>query len=88
MLKLLNDWYQKHFNDPQVAILALLLLVSTLFLYFLGGILAPILAAIMIAYLLDGAVAILNRKGVPNFIAIMVTFSIFMIMFIVVLSLP
>lgn len=85
MIKLLNDWYDKHFNDPQVAILALILLVCTLFLYFLGGILAPLLAAIMIAYLLDGAVSMLNRKGIPQFIAILITFSIFIIALIVVL---
>ena len=85
MIKLLNDWYHKHFNDPQVAILALLLLVSTLVLYFFGGILTPVLAAIMIAYLLDGAVAMMNRKGVPNFVAILITFSIFIILLLVVL---
>ncbi|MGK0270205.1 MAG: putative permease [Cocleimonas sp.] len=85
MIKLLNNWYQKHFNDPQVAILALMLLASTLLLYFLGDVLAPLLAAIMIAYLLDGAVSMLARKGVPNFIAIMVTFSIFIIALLVVL---
>lgn len=85
MIKLLNDWYHKHFNDPQVAILALLLLVSTLVLYFFGGILTPVLAAIMIAYLLDGAVAMMKRKGVPNFVAILITFSIFIILLLVVL---
>ncbi len=85
MIKLLNDWYEKHFNDPQVAILALILLVCTLFLYFLGGILAPLLAAIMIAYLLDGAVSMLNRKGVPQFIAILITFSLFIIALVIVL---
>ncbi|MCL4110001.1 UNVERIFIED_CONTAM: hypothetical protein GTU68_038218 [Idotea baltica] len=85
MIKLLNDWYHKHFNDPQVAILALLLLVSALVLYFFGGILTPVLAAVMIAYLLDGAVAMMKKKGVPNLIAITITFSIFIILLIVVL---
>lgn len=85
MIKLLNDWYQKHFNDPQVAILALLLFIGTMLLYFFGDILAPLLAAIMIAYLLDGAVAMFKRKGIPNFIAILITFSAFIIMLLVVL---
>ena len=85
MIKLINDWYHKHFNDPQVAILALMLLVSTLVLYFLGDVLAPVLAAIMIAYLLDGAVAVLHKKGIPHFVAIMITFSIFILALLVVL---
>jgi len=85
MIKLLNDWYNKHFNDPQIAILAILLLLGGLLLYFFGGILAPLLAAIMIAYLLDGAVAFLTTKGIPNFIALSITFSIFIIALLVVL---
>ena len=35
MLKLVNDWYHRHFNDPQVAILALLLVISATILYFI-----------------------------------------------------
>ena len=85
MIKLLNDWYNKQFNDPQVAILALLLLLGAIVLYFFGDILAPLLAAIMIAYLLDGAVTFLKKKGCPNFISILITFSIFIIMLLIVL---
>ena len=85
MLKLLNDWYTKHFNDPQVAILALLLLISGSILYFFGDVLAPLLAAIMIAYLLDGAVTLLKNKGLPNSLSILITYSLFIIMLLVVL---
>jgi len=85
MLKLLNDWYQKHFNDPQVAILAILLLIGTMVLYFFGNVLAPLLAAVMIAYLLDGAVSLLHKRGFPNFAAILITYSVFIIMLLVVL---
>ena len=85
MLKLLNDWYNKHFNDPQVAILALLLAIGTTILYFFGSVLAPLLAAIIIAYLLDGAVQMLTKRGFPNFLAILITFSIFIILLLVVL---
>lgn len=85
MLKLLNDWYHKHFNDPQVAILALLLFIGATVLYFFGGVLTPLLAAVMIAYLLDGAVSLLHRKGLPNLIAILITYSIFIIALVIVL---
>ncbi len=85
MLKLLSDWYQKHFNDPQVAILALLLLIGTATLYFIGDVLAPLLAAIIIAYLLDGAVSLLVKRKVPRFVAIVFTFSLFVILLLIVL---
>lgn len=85
MLKLLNDWYSKHFNDPQVAILALLLFIGATILYFFGGVLAPLLAAVMIAYLLDGAVSLMRDKGLPNSLSILVTYSLFIIVLLVVL---
>jgi len=85
MLKLINDWYHRHFNDPQVAILALLLLISAAILYLMGDVLAPLLAAIIIAYLLDGAVAMFRRNKVPRFISIMITFSLFILLLLVVL---
>ena len=56
MLKLVNDWYRRHFTDPQVAILALLLVLGATVLYVIGDVLTPLLASIIIAYLLDGAV--------------------------------
>ena len=85
MIKLLGDWYHKHFNDPQVAILALLLVLSAMVLYFIGDVLTPILAAIIIAYLLDGAVSLLIQRKIPQFIAILFTFSIFIILLLIVL---
>jgi putative permease len=85
MLRLLNNWYHRHFNDPQVAILALFLLISATILYFIGDVLAPLLAAIIIAYLLDGVVAMLRKLKVPRFISILITFSLFVLLLLVVL---
>jgi len=85
MLKLINDWYHRHFNDPQVAILALLLVIGATTLYFIGDVLAPLLAAIIIAYLLDGAIAFLKKHKVPRMIAIISTFSVFILLLLIVL---
>lgn len=85
MIKLLNDWYRKHFNDPQVAILAILVLISVALMYFIGDILAPLFAAIIIAYLLDGIVLTCIRYKIPRFAAIFFTFSLFVIFLLVVL---
>jgi len=85
MLNLVNNWYRRHFNDPQVAILALLILIAVTTLYFIGNILAPLLAAVIIAYLLDGIVFKCVQHKVPRFIAIIFTFSLFVVFLIVVL---
>ena len=85
MIRLLNQWYERHFSDPQVAILALLLIMITTVIALIGDILTPILAAIIIAYLLDGAVSWLHKRKVPRFISIIITFSTFV--FLVLISL-
>jgi len=85
MLKLVNDWYHRHFNDPQVAILALLLFLGAMVLYFFGDILTPLLAAVIIAYLLYGVVNKLRKLKIPRFIAIIITFSLFIIVLLIVL---
>jgi len=83
MIRLLNQWYERHFSDPQVAILALLLIMLTTVIVLIGDILTPILAAIIIAYLLDGAVAWLRQRKVPRFIAIIITFSTFVLLLLI-----
>lgn len=80
MIKLLNDWYQNHFSNPQVAILALLLLFGLATIVFAGNILAPLLAAVIIAYLLDGGIVFLHRFKLPRFVAVLLVFSAFLVM--------
>lgn len=85
MIKLLNDWYNQHFSNPQVAILALLLLFGLGMVVFVGDILAPLLAAVIIAYLLDGGVDFLREFRVPRFISVVVVFSLFLLLLLVIL---
>jgi len=61
------------------------LVISATILYFIGDVIAPLLAAIIIAYLLDGAVSVLIKRKIPRFIAIFVTFSLFTISLLIVL---
>ncbi|PIE01868.1 MAG: AI-2E family transporter [Thiothrix nivea] len=85
MIKLLNDWYNQHFSNPQVAILALLLLFGLAMVVFVGDILAPLLAAMVIAYLLDGGVSFMHAFKVPRFISVMTVFSSFLLSLLVIL---
>ncbi|WP_019569202.1 AI-2E family transporter [Thioalkalivibrio sp. ALE11] len=70
MIDMLRQWYRRHFTDPQVVILAMLLLAGFLVIVFAGRILAPLLASVIIAYLLEGAVSKLQRLHVPRIIAV------------------
>ncbi len=80
-MRIVKDWFRRHFNDPQVAVLLLLLLAGTVFVLLLGGILLPVLASLVIAYLLEGVVQILQRRAVPRFAAVLSVYLIFLALF-------
>lgn len=77
MIEVLRRWYERHFTDPQVVILALLLMVGFLLVIFAGRILAPLLASLIIAYLLEGAVSKLVRLRLPRLLAVIVVMVVF-----------
>ncbi|HPQ94205.1 MAG: AI-2E family transporter [Thiothrix sp.] len=85
MIKLLNDWYNQHFSNPQVALLALFLLLGLAIVVLAGDILAPLLAAVVIAYLLDGGVDFLRSFRIPRFMAVLCVFSLFLLLLVLIL---
>jgi len=78
MFDYLRNWYDRHFSNPQVVILLLFLLVGFTVVIFAGKILAPLFASIVIAYLLEGAVTLLQKGKSPRIVALLIVFSIFM----------
>jgi len=77
-MKLIGDWFKRHFSDPQVVILAVLLAFGTIIILILGNMLAPVLASMVIAYLLEGLVGLLVRFRVPRLMAVLLVFTGFM----------
>ena len=90
MFEFLQSWYQRYFTDPQAAILAVLLIISFVVIYFMGGMLAPFFAAIIIAYMLEGSVNTMEERNIPRLVAVSLVFIIFMLVliFLVVVLLP
>tara|TARA_A100001011_G_scaffold399205_1_gene506766 strand:+ start:135 stop:1196 length:1062 start_codon:yes stop_codon:yes gene_type:complete len=56
MFKFFKDWYESHLTDPNQVALALIILTITLITYILLSTVAPILIAIILAYMLEGVV--------------------------------
>jgi len=89
MLEFVRAWYTRYFTDPQAALLVVLLLVSALTIYFMGKMLTPLIAAIVIAYLLEAPVSKLEQR-VPRLIAVIAVFNLFLLflVFLVLFLLP
>ena len=78
MLDVLRNWYQKYFASEEIVVLLLLLVSGGLIISFLGQLLTPFFAAIVIAYLLQGLVAELLRHGVPRLVAVSLVYLLFL----------
>ena len=77
MKKLVNDFLDRYFHDEESIILMLLLTVGLGVLLLFGGVLAPLIAAIIIAYLMQGLVEILLRRGLSSRIAFVLVYAVF-----------
>ena len=77
-MNILRVWYHRYFSDPQVVILGVLLLVGFAVILTFGQMIAPVLAGIVIAYLLDGVVEKCTRLGAPRFSAVVLVYVLFM----------
>ncbi len=79
MFDFISSWYRRYFTDPQAALLAVLLLISVVVLLTMGKMLAPLLAAVVIAYLLEGPCKKLQSKKLSRLISVNVVFVFFML---------
>ena len=85
MIKTIRDWYHRTLSDPEVVILSILLLLGLGVVVFLGGMLAPVLAGIVIAFLLEGVVRILQRARLPRMPSVVIVFALFLTALLLVL---
>ena len=77
MKKLVNDFLDRYFHDEESIILMLLLTIGLGVLLLFGGVLAPLITAIIIAYLMQGLVEILLRRGLSSRIAFVLVYAVF-----------
>ena len=85
MFETVGSWFHRYFSHPQAVLLVILLALSALIVAYFGQMLAPALAAMVIAYLLEGTVVALEKRGFPRILAVLIVFSVFMTVLLFVL---
>ncbi len=78
MAHVIGRWFKKYFSDPEGVILAVLLLLGFAVVILFGDMLAPVLASVVIAYLLEGVVRAMQNRGVGRMVAVSIVFSFFL----------
>lgn len=74
------NWFRRQLNNPQIIILAVILLVLFALIIFAGNMMAPVIASIVIAYILEGAVKMFEVVKVPRLGAVLIVLGCFVIL--------
>lgn len=77
MLDIFNKWYKRYLFEEESVLLLVLVAISVALLMTIGDILMPLLAAIVLAYLMQGISSQLQNHGVPQWLGVTISFLIF-----------
>lgn len=80
-MKAISDWLNRLFSDPQALALGGLLVVTTGIVLIMGRMLIPVIAGLVLAYLLEGLVQRLENRGLPRWLAVAIVFTLFFAFF-------
>src|SRR3990167_8794367 len=78
MLQFFSHWYKQYFSDQEAVLLMVVLVVGFTILITMGTVLAPVLTAIVLSYLLQGLINNLKRHRVPPLVAFLSTYILFL----------
>ena len=89
MLEQIQTWYRQKFNDPQIAALAGILLIGFGIIYFFSNLIMPLLIAIVLAYLLEVPIRLLERF-MPRTLSVVIVLgsTLSLVSFLLVVLLP
>jgi putative permease len=78
-MQMIANWFRRYLSDPQVVFLTLALLTLFAVILILGNMLAPVLASMVIAYLLEGLVGFLEHRGLPRLASVLIVYAAFLL---------
>ena len=76
MLKVLGGWVNRYFAEEEALLLGLILLVGTAIVITMGQVLVPMIASVIIAFLMQGMVMRLRSWGAPHLLAVSIAFIV------------
>ena len=77
MFDIFKKWYRRYLFEEESVLLLVLLAGAVVLLMTIGDILAPVLAAIVLAYLAEGLSQQLKALGVPHWLGVTISYLVF-----------
>ena len=78
MLEIFHKWYNRYLFEEESVLLLVLATISVVLLMTIGDILTPVLASIVLAYLMQGLSARLQYYGLPQWVGVLVAYAVFL----------
>ena len=78
MKEVLTRWYQRYLSEEEAVILLVMLAMAFTVMLFFGDIFAPVLVAIVLAYLMQGVANVLRQRGLPGELSVAVSTLLFL----------
>lgn len=78
MLTIFRSWLDRYFSNEEALLLLLLLTFGLIAVLTMGQVLAPMIAAVVIAFLMQGMVVHLKKWGAPHWLAVTIAFAVLM----------
>ncbi len=85
MKEVLTRWYQRYLSEEEAVILLVMLTVAFAVMLLFGDILAPVLVAVILAYLMQGVANVLRQRGLPGELSVAFSTLLFLGGFLAVL---
>jgi len=76
MIRIFNRWIDRYFADEEAVLVVVMIIASLAVLLYMGVVLAPMISAVIIAFLMQGVVDGLKSWGLRHIIAVSAAFLI------------
>ncbi len=78
MINIFRGWIDRFLSKEEAVLLAVLLIIFFVVILTMGSILAPLLTGIILAYVMQGIIKLMERYSIPNGLAVAGTFLLFL----------
>ena len=78
MFEVVRGWIDTHLSDEEAVLFIAILMGFFVVMVTMGAILAPLLMGVVLAYIMQGIITALSRFQIPRWLALTVTFLVFL----------
>lgn len=80
MSSVFRKWYERRFHDEEAILLLIIISIGVALVLFVGEIFTPVIAALVLAFLLQGMVSQLVARKIPHIFSVLIAFVLLLVL--------